>query len=118
MYRDIVTCAHKLRDEKLQDTLELFDTHSKEIQLLYQVGNNILVKGQVLFFWEKHLVDYLEYDVLHRGEVESLHCKFCTILDVYAQMYIIFVIVLDSEHQTEISSLLLAIIPHHMNQIV
>ena len=72
----------------------------------------------MLLFWEKHLIDHLEYDVLHRWEVESLHCKFCAILNVYPEMYIIFVIILDSKHQTEISSLLLAIISHHMNQIV
>ena len=60
----------------------------------------------------------MENDLLHRREVEILYRELCTVLNVYAQVNLLLVIVLHAEDQTEIQSVLVSILLHDMDQVI
>ena len=70
------------------------------------------------FRGQEHLVNRLENDLLHRWEVEILDGQLCAVLDVDAQVNLLFVIVLDAKDQAKIQSVLVPVLLHEMDQIV
>ena len=66
----------------------------------------------------EHLVDDLEYDVLHGGEVEGLHDQLRAVLDVYPQMHLVFVVILHPKHQAEVLSLLFSVLVQEMDKVI
>ena len=77
-----------------------------------------MTENQGTFRGQKHLVNRLEYDLLHRWEVEILDGQLRAILDVDAQVNLLFVIVLDAKDQAKIQSVLVSVLLHQVDQIV
>ena len=77
-----------------------------------------MTKSQWALLGQKHVVDGLENDLLHRWEVEVLHCQLSTVLNVNSQMNFFLVIVLDAKDEAKIKPIHIAILLHNMDQVV
>jgi hypothetical protein len=65
------------------------------------------------------VIDHFEDDVLHAWEVESLYRQLDTVLNGDPLMYFIFVIVLDSQHETQLERVGLLSVPlHQVDQVI
>ena len=64
------------------------------------------------------MIDHLEDNLLHGGEVKILHCQLCTVLNIDTKMNLLLVIVLHAKDKTKIQSILVAVLLENMDQII
>ena len=107
-----------LDHQQFDHSPEFVDGDAVDIQLLDQIVDDFVTEDQGALRRQEHLIDGLEYDLLHRREVEILDRELCAVLNIYAQMNLFLVIVLHAEDEAEIQSVLVSILLHDMDQVI
>ena len=114
----VLVRVYKLNDHQLENSSKLIDTCAVNVQLLNQIGYDFVTKAQRAFCGEEHRVDSFEDDLLHRGEVEVLYCQLGAILDVDAQVDLLFIVILHTKDQAVVDTELVTVFLEHMDQVI
>ena len=75
---------NKLNYHEFEHAAEFIHRCAKDVQLLDHVGDDLVGESQRTVCCEQDVIDHLEDNLLHGGEVEILHCQLCAVLNIDA----------------------------------
>lgn len=118
MHVHVITLVHKLDYDQLENASELVYTCSINVQLLDQVWYDFEAESERALLCKQHAVDSIKDDLLHGWEIEILDSQLSAILDVYTQMNLFLVIVLDSKDQAKVKTIGVSVLFQHVDQVI
>ena len=98
----VLVSVDMFSDENFDNTLEFHHAHPKQIDRLYDGLDHRWLKSEKSLTRIEHLIDHLKDDVFHRRKIEGFDDEFGTVLYTHPQVYFLFVVGLNSQHQVEV----------------